>query len=182
MDSAAQADLAQRQLWLKNSVDFGLHDPTPNTLKTKARGGEGVSDGKTVYVNNAYSYSIEYSNMLALREVDNGQSVGLYIAGTEPEEDITGEPIVIRLAGQAGENESLKQWAEAAGLGQSYEELTVGDQNAIRVRDSENDSGCNTDWTLFLKGRSVIGIGWTCNTTTAFEQFYNDVVNSFKFR
>src|SRR3989344_2436436 len=184
VDSAAQVDLAQRQLWLKKSVEFGLHDPTPNTLKTKARGGDEVAGDKTAYVNSAYNYSIEYTSMFSLREEDGGRVVGLYITGTEPEEDITREPFVVRLIGQTNENQTLKGWAEAADLGQfsRFEETMVGNLPAIRIYNSDSGWGCGTDWTIFLKDRSVIGIGWTCNETTALEPLYMGVVNSFKFR
>ena len=110
--------------------------------------------------------------MLSLREVDNGRTIALYITGIEPEEDTMGEPIVIRLAGQAEENQTLKQWVELqypSESQQNFQELAVNGLTAIRVRGSENESGCNTDWTFFLKDRSIIGIAWTCNTMTALE-------------
>ncbi|OGE79301.1 MAG: hypothetical protein A2751_04900 [Candidatus Doudnabacteria bacterium RIFCSPHIGHO2_01_FULL_46_14] len=183
-NSAAKADVAERQKWLKKSVEFGLHEPTPATLKTKARGGEQTSDAQTLYVNSVYNYSVEYSNMLALTEGKNGQEVMLYIAGTDPQTDLDAYPFVIKLGGQKDQS-SLKDWVEsnypkADYEYGSFEEVMINQTSAVRLNLLNPD--CAQDMTFFAKDNAVIAIIWNCSQISALDPLYTSLINSFKFR
>jgi len=181
LNSTDRADSAERQKWLQKSVDLGLHEPTITTLRTKADAA--AASNKTLYVNKAYDYSVEYPQELVLREENNGQTVGLYIAGSAPDEEITADPFVITLAGQA-EAQNLKDWVTAVyERYQAVEELNINGASAVRLRSMTADEyGCSNDGIFFRKGNSVIAITWNCSDSAALDQYYTGIVNSFKFR
>lgn len=187
-NSVDAASVTERQKWLKNSVEFGLHEPTSTTLKSKAAAGQPIQSGSantTAYINKVYGYSMEIPPALGYQEQKNGRDVGIYIASTVPEDNAEQDPFYVALAGRTdGSGQSLRSWAETQYPVADYEKLqefTINSQPAVRLFGLKSDV-CSQDKTFFVKNGSVIAVTWTCADTGALGQYYDQIVNSFKFQ
>lgn len=183
VSATIKANAAERQKWLQKSVEFGLHEPTITTLKSKPTSDEALRESRTLYTNQAYNYSIEYPSALALRDEDSGRQVGLYIAGAEPQEKISEETFTIALEGTV-ESQNLKDWVTSVyERYQALEEMTINGFAAVRLKGMTSDEyACARDKTFFMKDGKVITVTWNCSEAVVLEPYYTELINSFKFR
>lgn len=86
VNSAAAADPDERQKWVKNSLEFGLHEPTSTTLKTKNRGDE-LPGNKTTYINKQFGYSIDVPDIFDVSEEFEGVRIDLFPKGSQKNAD-----------------------------------------------------------------------------------------------
>jgi len=182
------ASSEEQKKWADRITQFGLHEPTITTIKT--RGGTSpspspaASGDKTVYVNEIYKYSVELPKLLSFREKDSGQSVGVYITGTTPDdEDVTTDPISFTIASNA-EKQPLADWIAMLYKPADYaksEAVTAGTLKGIKLSGVKSDA-CTQDKTFYSQNGTVVVLTWTCNEIATLGPFYDEIIKSFKFQ
>lgn len=174
-----KAGAAEIQSWTAAIAKFGLHEPTKTTLQ----GGQKSSsdEGKTMYVNATYGFSVQIPKILAYREADGGQNIGIYVAGKTPaDEDVATDPISVMLAVQAG-NDSLKEWVRSQYPGASASEQEINALPAVRVAGYGQEQ-CKEDKTFFKKASQIVILTLTCTENAELNNLYEQIVGSFKFQ
>ncbi|TSA46537.1 hypothetical protein D4R52_00350 [bacterium] len=182
LKSADKATADIIQTWQTNIAQYGLHEPTITTLKLKVSNSQTDVPGP-VYVNSVYKYSVQVPPILAYREGNAGQQLGIYIAGTTPQDtDVTGDPISITSAAKLP-TQSIKDWINLQFPADQYGktmDLVGGATAGIELVGVKNEV-CPQNKTIFSKNSDVLIVTWTCNTMTPYEPYYDKIVKSFKF-
>src|SRR3989344_2036764 len=184
-NSPNRAGVDEQQKWLKNSVDFGLHEPTLTTLKAKVNAtqpSQTAAVSENSYINKIYGYTIVLPEGLHARERNSGQEVGIYIGIAETQQ-IDADPITITLAGRtANALQTLRAWAETNFPADTYDsliELNINSQNAVQLKGLKSE-GCSQNITFFLKNGNALAL--TLNCLEGMTAYYNQILNSFKFQ
>ena len=186
VNSKDKAGEAEQQAWKDRIAKFGLHEPSLTTLKVKP-GTETAPETETppsavIYTNTVYKYSISVPGLLAFREQDDKQKVGLYIAGTtpDPEDDAASDAISVTLAVKA-DAETLKSWIESQYPEGRIIEKQINGISAISV-DGISADACKQTKTFYEKGNTIVVLTLTCADNQAFASMYQDITASFKFQ
>lgn len=181
-----KASTEEQQQWADRIIQFGLHEPTLTTLKSRgssAAPSTSTSD-KIVYTSQIYKYSIELPNLLSIREKDSGASVGIYITGTTPDdEDVTTDPIFLSIAVNV-EKSPVTDWITTQyqpGDYEKSEDVLAGSLKGVRLRNVQNEV-CSQDKTFYSQNGQVVIITWTCNKIITLGPLYDEVIKSFKFQ
>lgn len=176
-----KADSLELQAWEERIAKYGLHEPTKTTLKLKAVPSQ---DGKTsTYTNQIFGYSIKLPSILAYRESQGGNEVGIYISGTVPEDiDFKTDPISISTA-VATAGQTLKEWIDSQYSSQDYRKLVETEVNSLKVIRLENfkNETCQQTKNFFQKNNTIIILTLTCADNSAFVPLYENIVQSFKY-
>jgi hypothetical protein len=186
MNSKDKATVGQQQKWLKNAVEFGLHEPTITTLRSASTQTSPASSTppSAIYSNKIYGYSIILPDGFRAREQDSGQEAGIYFSDSAPEGGVENDPIFISLAGRtANASQTLRGWAEASFAPAAYDslvDLTINSEKAVELKDLKSDV-CPQNKTFFLRNSNVLAITLSCTSTAGLGPYYNQILNSFKF-
>lgn len=182
INTSEKASGQELQLWTERIAEFGLHEPTKIILKLKA---QDAAAKKTVYTNTQFDYSIELSSLLAVREVDGASKVGIYVAGTVPDDpDVLTDPIHILTAVKTSD-QTLGTWMDnqyqPAEAHFDKRPITVNGLSGFQIGIVQAGLCTGTD-TLFASGNTIIILHLTCNEQAEFSDLYNQIVQSFKFQ
>lgn len=167
--------------WSDRIAIYKLHEPTPTTLKLKATNPQIQS--KVTYTNAVYKYTMEIPAILTFRETDEGRLLGIYISGTNPEEEVASDPINASVAVKVA-SQSLKDWVESQYQQTNYELLRERDINGLKAISliGIKDEVCPQNKTFFVRDNTIIILTWTCNQNTPFAELYEQIAQSFKFQ
>lgn len=178
--SADKATAEEIQGWTERIQRYGLHEPTPTTLKLKS---DQVTEEKLSYRNTVYKYEFALPVALSFREADEQRSVGLFLAGTTPaDEDVSTDVIAVSLAVSSGE-QTLKDWVDSQYQPADYERLEsleINGVQAIRLAGIKSE-GCPRDSTFFPKSGMIVILTWNCSDQIAYSDWYEAIIKSFKF-
>ena len=180
--SAEKASAEELRKWTDGIVKFGLHEPTQTTLRLKAETG---SEQKTTYVSQTHGYSVDVPDIFRTRESEGGRNVGIY-ASTQVSDDpdVTTDPISIVAAVKVS-GQTLRQWVNSQYPASDYQQLRdirVNSLSGIELLGMPQEDDCSSNRTFFSKDNSVIFLTWRCTSATAFAEYYDQIVQSFKFQ
>lgn len=181
-DSKGAAQAAELKKWADGITKFGLHEPTPTTLKLKAAASEAESG--TTYENKKFGYAIAIPTVLAVREGTEGRSVGVYVKDTIPDPDIDFDPITLTAAVKVA-GQTLQEWVATqyppGDESRIFSEIEVNSLKGQQIRGIIGEE-CAANKTFFAKGESVFIITLRCNDLASFVELYDQIVQSFKFQ
>lgn len=168
------------QSWTDRIASFKLHEPTPTTLKLKAA--DVQNQAKVTYTNALYKYTLELPAILTFREADESRLVGIYVFGTNPEGDVSEDPINVSIAVKVNA-QTLKEWATSQYPASDYEFLQERDVNGIhtvRLVGIKNEA-CPQNKTFYIRDNIIMILTWTCNQNSPFADLYEQIAQSFKY-
>ena len=181
-NSRDPADAIELKKWTDGIAKFGLHEPTPTTLKLKAAISEAESG--TSYENKKFGYAIAIPTVLAVREGTEGRSVGVYVKDTTPDPDIDFDPITLTAAVKVT-GQTLQEWVATqyppGDESKIFSEIEVNSLKGQQIRGIMGEE-CAANKTFFAKGESVFIITLRCNDLASFVELYDQIVQSFKFQ
>lgn len=185
INTSEKASTVELQRWTQRIDEYGLHEPTPETLILKKEV-PGQSALKTTYTNEVLQFSIDLPSMLNSRESEDGRAVGIYITGKRSSDtDVTTDPITITQAVKV-ESETLQDWIDGQyQIGIDYESIeiiTTHDLQPIRlIGATTGEESCSKNQTFFAKDNTIIILTLVCNESQDFILLYQQVLESFKF-
>ncbi len=181
VNSSEKAGAAEVTIWTEAIAKFGLHEPTPTTLRLRAAASD--TQSKVQYTNLTYGYTVELPSLLTYREASDGREVGIYIRDTNPTDpDLLTDPISISLAVKI-ENQILLDWIKSQYQDTDYEsseEQEINGVKAQRLKGIKNEV-CPQEKYFFPKDGTIIVLTGTCIENVAFADLYQQIVQSFKF-
>lgn len=177
--SYERAGALELQSWTDRIAKFGLHEPTPTTLKSRSLGSSGTD--KVIYTNVTYGFSIELPKILAFRESQGGREVGIYVAGGQnADEDVSTDPISIAIAISA-EDKTLQAFVQEQYGGAPVTEQEVSGLQAVRIADYDGGE-CKQEKAFFQKESRIIILTRTCIENPQFANLFEQIIQSFKFQ
>lgn len=180
-NSPDRAGAAEVQKWTETIKKFGLHEPTKTTLKILAPLKD--SGEFSLYTNLNYGYTVMLPKILIYREADDQTTVGIYVAGTVPQDDdLLTDPVSIAAAVKV-RGQSLKDWVFAQYPAKNYEKLeetTINGIPAAKLSKVQNEV-CDQEKTFYGTEQTVFIITWTCAENETFGGYFKSITESFKF-